>query len=34
MFPFWIDYSSLMFWQFAPWFMGAITWALAVSLAR
>lgn len=34
MFPFWIDYSSLSLWEFAPWFMGAVTWASVVFFGR
>ncbi len=26
MFPFWIDYSSLSFWELAPWLVGMVTW--------
>ncbi len=26
MFPFWIDYSSCSFWEFAPWLVGFVTW--------
>jgi hypothetical protein len=34
MFPFWIDYASLSFWEMAPWLMGAITWVSALFATR
>ena len=34
MFPFWIDYSSLSFWEMAPWLMGIMTWLTAIFMGR
>jgi len=34
MFPFWIDYASLSFWEMAPWLMGVMTWILTLMTGR
>lgn len=34
MFPFWIDFASLSFWEVAPWLMGVMTWIMTLMTGR